>query len=388
MKETIRLYDTDGYATEFRAQVLACEEIQKNDKKVYQVLLDQTLFFPEEGGQSPDKGLLGGIGVTDVQIKDGVIIHTLPAPLEEGKTVCGKIDWKHRFYNMQQHSGEHIFSGIVHERFGYNNVGFHLSDQIVTMDFDGVISQDEVEEVEWRANEAIAQNIEIQVSYPSREELAQMDYRSKIEIEGQVRIVSIPGYDMCACCAPHVHRTGEVGLLKVMSVQNYKGGVRVSILCGFRALQAFRDKAKVITDLSNLLTTGQDKLVDNVSKLKENNQKLHVQLTEAKQSILNAKLSEIPEGQEDVLVFEEGLDMNVARSSVNGLMESHAGVCGIFSGNDSDGYSYIVGSKHRDCKKLAEKLKEELSARGGGSPAMIQGSVAVGEEAIRRCLLK
>lgn len=386
-KETVRLYDKDGYATEFRAQVISCEEVGKKGQKWYQVILDQTLFFPEEGGQSPDKGRLGDVEVCDVQIRNNVITHTLAAPLEVGSTVSGKIDWKHRFYNMQQHSGEHLFSGIVHERYGFHNVGFHLSDQIVTMDFDGVLAMEDVEAVEWRVNEAIAKNIEVQVSYPFREQLANMDYRSKIEIDGQVRIVTIPGYDVCACCAPHVHRTGEIGMLKVMNVQNYKGGVRISILCGFRALMAFREKAQVVADLSGILTTGQDKLAESVVKIKAANQTLSSQLAAAKQSILNAKVTQIPEEQADVLVFEEGLDMNVARNVINGLVEKHAGICGIFSGNDAAGYSYIIGSRNCDCKELAARLKQELNARGGGSPVMVQGSVTAAQDAIRSCLL-
>ena len=219
--KTVRLYDQDAYATEFEAEVLACEEVEKKEKKVYQIWLDQTLFFPEEGGQSPDMGTIDGIKVLDVQIKDEVITHTLAAPLAVGTTVKGVVDWKHRFYNMQQHSGEHIFSGIVHNRFGYDNVGFHLSDSIVTMDFNGVITAEDIEEIETEVNQAIIENIPVEVSYPTKEELKVLEYRSKIEIEGQVRIVTIPGYDVCACCAPHVRRTGEIGMLKVMNVQSY-----------------------------------------------------------------------------------------------------------------------------------------------------------------------
>ena len=220
METTKKLYDLDAYGTEFEAKVLTCEEVKKKDTTGYAVTLDQTLFFPEEGGQSPDQGTINGISVLDVQIKKDVIIHTLAAPVEVGSTVKGKIDWKHRFYNMQQHSGEHIFSGLVHSRFGYENVGFHLSDQTVTMDFNGVLSEADVAEVEYAVNEAIIKNIPIEVTFPTKEELETLDYRSKIEIEGQVRIVKIPGYDVCACCAPHVKRTGEIGMLKVLNVQS------------------------------------------------------------------------------------------------------------------------------------------------------------------------
>lgn len=386
LSKTIRLYDADAYQTEFEATVLACEEVEKKDGRVYQVWLDQTLFFPEEGGQSPDMGTIDGVEVLDVQIKNEVITHTLAAPLTVGATVKGVVDWKHRFYNMQQHSGEHIFSGIVHNRFGYDNVGFHLSDSIVTMDFNGVITPEEITEIEEKVNQAIIENIPVEVSYPSKEELKELDYRSKIEIEGQVRIVTIPGYDVCACCAPHVRRTGEIGSLKVMNAQSYKGGVRVSILCGFRALDAFRQKADIITELMAEFSTSQDAILDNVKKLKGANQTMKNQLAAAKQELMEYKVSAIPEDSENAILFEADLETPVVRGVVNGLVEKFAGISAVFVGNDENGYQFIVGSKNKDCRQIAATLREKLSARGGGSDKMIQGSVAATQLQIEELL--
>lgn len=386
LSKTIRLYDADAYQTEFEAAVLACEEVEKKDGRVYQVWLDQTLFFPEEGGQSPDMGTIDGVEVLDVQIKNEVITHTLAAPLTVGATVKGVVDWKHRFYNMQQHSGEHIFSGIVHNRFGYDNVGFHLSDSIVTMDFNGVITPEEITEIEEKVNQAIIENIPVEVTYPSKEELKELDYRSKIEIEGQVRIVTIPGYDVCACCAPHVRRTGEIGSLKVMNVQSYKGGVRVSILCGFRALDAFRQKADIITELMAEFSTSQDAILDNVKKLKGANQTMKNQLAAAKQELMEYKVSAIPEDSENAILFEADLETPVVRGVVNGLVEKFAGISAVFVGNDENGYQFIVGSKNKDCRQIAATLREKLSARGGGSDKMIQGSVAATQLQIEELL--
>ena len=286
---TVRLYDRDAYARVFEATVISCEEITKEDRRLYEVVLDQTLFFPEEGGQSPDKGVINDIQVTDVQINNEIITHYLESAIPAGSKVMGRIDWAHRFNNMQQHSGEHVFSGIVHKKFGYDNVGFHLSDQVVTMDFNGVLTAEQGAEIEWEVNQAIAQNVEIVISYPSKDELASIKYRSKIDIEGQVRIVTVTGYDVCACCAPHVRRTGEIGGLKVMSLHNYKGGVRISILCGLRALEAFREKCSIVSDLTSFLTTGQENLVTTVQKLKASNQSLSSELSAAKQQLLNQK---------------------------------------------------------------------------------------------------
>lgn len=386
IRKTVRLYDTDAYKTEFEAEVLACEEVEKKEKKVYQVWLDQTLFFPEEGGQSPDMGTIDSIKVLDVQIKDEVITHTLAAPLAVGTTVKGVVDWKHRFYNMQQHSGEHIFSGIVHNRFGYDNVGFHLSDSIVTMDFNGVITAEDIEEIETEVNQAIIENIPVEVSYPTKEELKVLEYRSKIEIEGQVRIVTIPGYDVCACCAPHVRRTGEIGMLKVMNVQSYKGGVRISILCGFRALEAFRQKADIITELMAQFSTNQEALVENVTKLKNTNQTMKNQLASAKQELMEYKVAAIPEDSENAILFESDLETPVVRNVVNGLVEKFAGISAVFVGDDENGYQFIVGSKNKDCRAIAAALREKLSARGGGSDKMIQGSVAASQLQIEELL--
>ena len=397
MTETIKLYDMDAYATEFEADIISCEP-NKADDKHFDIILNQTLFFPEEGGQSPDMGILGGYRVVDVQIKNGVITHTVDtsageccevekeAELAAGVHVQGKIDWRHRFYNMQQHSGEHIFSGIVHSRFGFENVGFHLSDSVVTMDFSGVISPEDIAEVEHEVNVAISKNIPIEVTYPSRDELAQLEYRSKIEIEGQVRIVTVPGYDVCACCAPHVKRTGEIGMLKVMNYQNYKGGVRVSILCGFRALEAFRQKCDIISELMGIFTTNQEALVDNVTKLKAVNQSLKSELGTAKSALLDYKVAELPTDTDNAVLFECGIDTNTARNCVNGLVEKYSGFSAFFMGNDEDGYSFIIGSKNADCNAVAAALRNKLGARGGGKPVMVQGSVKAVKSEIEEVL--
>ena len=368
---TIKLYDKDAYQTEFEAKVLSCESLENG----YAVVLDQTLFFPEEGGQTPDQGTLNGVEVYDVQIKGDMIVHYVKELLEADSEVKGCIDWKHRFFNMQQHSGEHLFSGLAHRKHGLKNVGFHLSNQIVTMDFDKALTEKQLKEMEWEINEAIVANVEIKTGYPTKEELADLEYRSKIEIDGAIRIVEIPGYDICACCAPHVKRTGEIGMFKIQSVQNYKGGMRISFLCGFRALEEYRRKSEIISELSGILTTNQENLADHVSKLKTQVQSLKTQLSNVKQTMMESKLAEIPAEQKDVILFERDLDTAVMRNVVNKLMETHDGVCGIFVGTDEEGYNFIIGSKVMDCREIATILREKFGARGGGKPQMIQGSV-------------
>ena len=380
--ETKKLYDIDAYQTKFEAKVVSCEKTQNG----YAVILDQTLFFPEEGGQTPDKGKIKDIQVLDVQINKNVITHILEEPVLERETVKGEIEWEHRFFNMQQHSGEHLFSGLAYRKYGYKNVGFHLSNQIVTMDFDGVFTEEQLEEMEWEINQAIVANVEIKTGYPAREELEALEYRSKIEIDGDIRIVEIPGYDICACCAPHVNRTGEIGIFKIQTVQNYKGGMRISFLCGFRALEEYRKKSKIISEVSQLLTTNQEQIAENVSKLKTQTQSLKTQLANANQVIMERKIEEIPQEQENVLLFERELDTPVMRHVVNRLVEKHDGICGVFVGTKENGYSFIIGSKTKDCRQIAALLKENLQSRGGGSAQMIQGSLCAAPEEIEKCL--
>ena len=245
-----------------------------------------------------------------------------------------------------------------------------------------MLSAEQIADVEYKVNEAIAKNVEITAAFPSKEELAALEYRSKIEIDGAARIVTVEGFDVCACCAPHVKRTGEIGMLKVMTVQNYKGGVRISILCGFRALQAYREKNKIVSGLTNLLSTNQENIIERVSQLKEGNQELKLQIGVLKQEAMLGKIETIPSEQENVILIEEELDTAIVRNVVNALVEKHAGICGVFVGNDADGYRFILGSKNIDCRETATRLREMFGAKGGGSAAMIQGSLTACKEKI------
>lgn len=394
---TEKLYDADAYATFFDATLLSVTaESEKNSRPVYRLLLDRTLFFPEEGGQSPDCGVLTqykdgmelSFDVFDVQLQKNLIYHTVSPSAQNPSAVPdpnfpvhGQIDWKHRFSNMQQHSGEHIFSGIVHRLYGFENVGFHLSNQTVTMDYNGVLSTEQVAEVELLVNRAISENVEITAGYPSKEELSALDYRSKKEIDGAIRIVTVSGYDICACCAPHVKRTGEIGLLKVMQVQNYKGGVRLTILCGFRALAAFSEKQATLSALTRLLSTSEEALADSVKKMKNTISQLKYDLSNARRAHLLEKAAVLPKEERNVLFFEPALEPATAREVVTELSRTHDGFCGIFHGEESN-YNYIITGTGCDCTLLATQLRKAFGAKGGGSAQMIQGHVDAPKEAI------
>ena len=296
---TEKLFYRDSHLREFTAVVTACRPCAKDGEggcaELYEVELDRTAFFPEGGGQYSDKGVLGGVRVADVQEKDAHIFHITEAPLEPGAQVKGEIDWEERFMKMQQHTGEHIVSGLVHGRFGYNNVGFHLGSEDCTMDFDGELSAEEILEIEQEANRAVWKNLEVQVLYPSEDELEKIDYRSKIEIEGQVRIVVIPGYDVCACCAPHVERTGEIGVIKLTNVQRYKGGARVTMLCGIRALQDYERKQQEAGKISAMLCARENEIGEAVARLWEERSYLKNEIADRERKLTLLRAESIPE---------------------------------------------------------------------------------------------
>ena len=413
---TKKLYDDDAYATGFLGEVIRVREHPDGgdfDEEIgvdvlWDVVLDQTLFFPEEGGQTPDKGTLCGYPVVDVQIKDETITHTLSLGLDAeetdilsfrqaflpGKKVEGKIDWRHRFSNMQQHTGEHIFSGLVHKTYGYENVGFHLSDSIVTMDYDGSLTSAQVRELEWQANLAIVQNHPIRAEYPDADTLEKLSYRSKKELSGPIRIVTIEGVDVCACCAPHVHTTGEVGILKVLDVTAYKGGVRLSILCGFRALLDYRTKQRQVYDISHLASSPSEEVVLAVEKLKEEIGRKKQEVNEArdlllKEQILRFESDEKNKGSDHILLFTADCDMNHVRKQVNELTKRYPGYVCVFCEKDAEGssYNYLIASQNCDCKSLLDVMQQKWNAKGGGKPEMIQGSLSAGKDDISNNLL-
>ena len=375
---TEKLFYEDSHRTEFTAKVISCEEA----KDGFCVVLDQTAFFPEGGGQYADTGILGNTEVTDVHEKNDVIFHSVTAPLEVGSIVSGKINWKERFEKMQQHTGEHIVSGIVHERFGYNNVGFHLGADYCTMDFDGPISKAQLKEIEAAANEAVYRNLEVEVLYPSKEELKDMDYRSKIEIDGQVRIVWVPGYDRCACCATHVGSTGEIGQIKVIAMMNYKGGVRVTMVSGDRALLDHEKRERDMKEISAMLSAKEDELPEAVRRLMEENEDRKCQIIELQKRMNELKVQQIPEDSRYQCLFETNLNQNGMRDLMNKVLERGVPICGVFL-KRGEQYQYVIGSRDRDIRELGKKLNVRFHGRGGGKPAMIQGSLTGEEKTIK-----
>lgn len=389
---TEKLFYQDSHLTEFEAKVLSCElvnpDILPGHSGEYAAELDRTAFFPEGGGQYADTGVLGGVRVTDVQEKDGRILHLLEGPLEPGTCVSGRIDWEERFMKMQQHSGEHIVSGLVHSAFGYNNVGFHLGSEDCTMDFDGELSKEQLVHIEQEANRAVWKNLKIQALYPSAEELARMEYRSKIEIEGQVRIIVVPGYDVCACCAPHVSYTGEIGLIKLTHVQRYKGGARVTMLCGVRALQDYEVKQEQAGEISALLCAKENEIAESVRHLRDEADNLKYELGEKEKKLIAVKAEMIPKDGKPVCIFTEDIEGDSMRLLMNLVLEAGHNVCAVFHGNDSEGYRYVIGSRTQNMRELVKEFNAAFDGRGGGKPEMVQGTARGCESEMKTWILR
>ena len=300
MDEMNELFYKDAYLREFDGKVISCVK----GKKGYEVVLDDTAFYPEGGGQPGDQGTLGDAKVLDVHRKEGVVVHYTDKPLEAGSKVHGTIDWQRRFDFMQNHSGEHIYSGLVHKKFGYDNVGFHM-DKVVTVDFSGPMTMEDALAIEKEANALIYSNVETKISFPTEEELKTIPYRSKIELTGKVRIVEFPGGDICACCGTHVARTGEIGLIKVLSLMNHKGGVRIELACGRWAMEDYDRVHDLNRDIAVRFSVKPYETVKAVEKMERDMADMRQKINEMNRHYFALRASSLPEGKKAVLLYEE-----------------------------------------------------------------------------------
>ena len=384
---TEKLFDVLPYETGFDAHVLNAE----NDGRDCLVILDRTLFFPEEGGQLADTGKLDGKTVSDVQIHDGVITHRVEkaqaADFPAGKPVHGEIDWEERFSRMQNHTGEHILSGLLHTDYGFENVGFHLGNFFVTLDTSGLLSFEEAKKLEEKANRIVFANLPVTASYPAPEELRTMFYRSKKEIDGPVRIVVIEGVDACACCAPHVRRTGEIGCIRILSAERMGDATRLTILCGARALAYANECDEALRNTAQLVSKPMPEAYDGVLALEA---RMNAQREEA--AILQSAYVEaaaglaLSGGQTFPVVFTSPLPAQTDRRLMNRLLEGREGYAAVFTGDDEKGYRYLIGGRDADARIPGGKLKEAFGCKGGGKPDMVQGFVQASEEAIRKAI--
>ena len=383
---TQKLYYEDVYLKEFDAVVTGCEE--KNGR--FFAVLNRSAFYPEGGGQSGDRGILVRqdqirVEVLDTHEKGEEIVLTCSGPVSAGEKVHGILDWEFRFDRMQNHSGEHIVSGLIHERYGCNNVGFHMSLDRMTIDLDGEIPEEGLREIERRANEIVWANVPIRTDTYTQEEAAKIAYRSKKDLEGSIRVVSIPGADVCACCGTHVAQTGEIGLIKLLSHERFKGGVRMEMMCGRRAYQYIDRICRQNHEVSVHLSSPMEETGGAAKRLVEENRQLKGRLIEQLYQRIDQKAEELA-GAGDILLFVPGGDSVGAQKLTAKVMETCGGAVFSFAGSDQDGYKYAAGLLNGDLKALIREMNAALNGRGGGKPFFQQGSVTASGEQIEAFL--
>ena len=378
-----KLYYTDSHLSEFSAVVTSCVEREGG----YALTLDRTAFFPEGGGQLADTGYIGDVRVTDVREKDGELRHYVDAPVAPGTAVFCRLDWEQRYRRMQNHSGEHIVSGITHGLYGYENVGFHMGTDCMTIDFSGELTWEQLMDIERRANECVRSDVPIRTYFPDGETLAKLEYRSKLELTHDVRIVEIEGIDRCACCAPHVTRTGEVGIIKILDFMRHRGGVRVSLVCGMDALDDYRARQQSVTEISNATSVKRDQVAEGVRRLLAEQGKQKERIAALSLALARNIAAGYAPTEGNIVVFDTLLDEPALRELVNELAEK-CRIAAAFSGGDETGYRYIIGSRVTDLRPLTRAVNAGIGGRGGGKSEMIQGSAGKTAAEIREFMEK
>ena len=367
---THKLYYEDCHLTRFEATVTACEKCEKG----YEIKLSATAFYPEGGGQACDLGTLGAAAVVDVQERGEEVVHLCDAPLETGSTVEGNIDYDRRFDLMQQHTGEHIVSGIIHRRYGYHNVGFHMGSEMIEIDFDGIIPAEDLPLIEAEANKALWRNIPVKCWYPTEEELPHVFYRTKRALPWPVRIVQVAGYDSCACCGVHVAHTGEVGLVKLFSVVGLRGGSRIEMSCGRRALgllnRAFEQNRQVSQAFSA-------KWPETGAAARKMNEQLAAEKyrTAGLQKRIFENIANSYVNQGNILHFEDALESVEIRLLADAIASVCGGMAAVFSGTDGGGYGFAMVARDGDLRAVGKSMTGALHGRGGGKPNFQQGRV-------------
>ena len=374
MSEMNELFYTNPYLREFDATVVACTE----GKKGFEVVLDNTAFYPEGGGQPADLGTLGEAQVSDVRRQNGVIVHFTDKALEVGATVHGVLDWERRYDNMQNHTGEHVLSGVINHAFGYENVGFHMHDDAITIDMDGPMTDDDVKAMEKAANDMIKADIAVDISFPSAEERTAMGFRSKKELTGKVRIVNIPTADCCACCGTHVKSTQEVRIIKVLSASKHRGGTRIEFVCGDRALRDFTRKHDEVIKASRLLSVKPDEVAAAVEKTLQTLVARDERIAQMNQRYFEMKTTMLPADQTILTLFEEGLTPFELKLFATQVAESKkAQVTALLApAAAADGtvvYNYVIAWDDARLREASKTLNQRLNGRGGGKD-MVQGS--------------
>ena len=369
--QTRKLYYEDSHLSQFTATVLSCEKTDKG----YEVILDATAFYPEGGGQAADTGTLGGVRVQDTRERGETVVHLCDGPLDVGAAVEGAIDFEARFCRMQQHSGEHIVSGIIFRRYGWQNKGFHMGSDVITIDVEGVVPPEDLAAIEAEANAAVWANLPVKTWYPSPEELPTIPYRSKKALTGAVRIVEFPGYDICACCGTHVKATGEIGLIKMFTSIGFRGGSRIEMACGEQALRLLNTAFEQNRHVSQAFSAQLHETGAAARRMNEVLAQQKYRIIGLERRIF-AGIAGSYAGKGDAVHFEDGLDSTAVRELADAIAEVCGGTAAVFSGSEETGYAYCLVTREGDLRSFGREMTIALNGRGGGKPNFQQGRVA------------
>lgn len=377
------LYYRDPTCRAFDAAVTGCTSRKDG---LFAVTLSDTAFYPEGGGQPGDTGTLADVRVTDTRMDGSAIVHLCEAALPVGQTVHGELDWARRFRHMQCHTGEHIFSGIAHALYGCNNVGFHLSRDCVTIDFDRTLTPEQLDEIERQTNEAIFADVPTQVYYPDAQTLQTLDYRSKKELTGDVRIVEAGGWDVCACCGLHVARSGMAGMVKVGTYTPHRGGIRLTLFIGWDAVQDYGQKQNSVAAVSHTLSAKPHEIDQAAARMAARCDAYKAEVIALYDEIFRLKAALLPTGQDKLWQFADDLDPVQIRRFAD-VLANQAGWGAVFCPTADGGYQYAVCSHSQDLRPLCKQMNLALNGHGGGKPAVVQGAVRAGREEIEGFLL-
>lgn len=367
---TQKLYLSDSFIEKFSATVLACLPVADG----FDIVLDQTAFFPEGGGQAGDMGKIGDVCVCDTKIVGKTILHRTDAPLPVGSEVVCTLDWDSRFDRMQNHSAEHILSGVAHRRYGCTNVGFHLGDAVMTVDFDKKLSLDEIKDIEYLSNKAVFDNLAITAVFPREDELKDLSYRSKIEIEDELRLVGIDTVDLCACCAPHVKFTGQIGMIKILDFCPNKGGTRITAVAGHRALSDYQMIHEATKEMMKMYSSPRDGVVFAAKKQADNTAAVLKENAALKRELSLYK-AEIKSVGENAVVFCRDASFDDLRYCSNHFIEQGAHAVVALSEGEPDAFLYVVNTPNGNGKSVVQALNSVFGGKGGGNGSFAQGKL-------------
>jgi alanyl-tRNA synthetase len=349
----------------------------------FDVVLDQTVFFPEGGGQPSDTGTLGGANVLHVREEGGEIYHRVDRALAVGASVTGVIDWTRRFDLMQQHTGEHLLSFSFYDLFQASNVGFHLALDYATIDFDKPVTREQIQEAELLANRFVWKNLAVQTTfYESEAEVAALPLRKQAEgLKPPIRIVHVEGADMCTCCAPHCYSTGEIGSVFVADASSYKGGTRITFFCGERALKLHRAQHDDLDAIARRFSCQREAALGAVKKLSDDYGALKKSERELAKSLNGYMATEFLQSAVQAgkyrVIAQLVCGVDAARLKDLAQASSAEKTIALLLSETDERLSYVLSTGANfpiDVSELMPAVNAALGGKGGGRGTLAQGT--------------